>query len=259
MFFQEENVNDILKCSNCNQRLDEPWMLPCGEIVCSVCATLVHVTNSKFKCLICDKVHMMPEDGLPKNKNLSNLISMQPSEVYRSQSVENLKELLKDIPKKITSLTFSINNGMDRIKEFCSDLINEVQLTTEEAIQQMSEHRDKFIEEINEFKKKTIQTYQSNEKSKEEFNEKVKELDSFHSEWSQYLKKTKISDQEILNAIEQATELKESVNQTQLILDNFVFNAGILKFNKNSNRIDKLVLGSLFLETGKKIQLNTLN
>jgi hypothetical protein len=259
MFYQEEKVNDALKCSKCDQRLDEPWILPCGEIVCSSCVTLVQITDSKFKCLVCDKIHMMPEDGLPKNKNILALLSMQSSEVYRSQSVENLRDLLNDISKQITSLKFSINNGIDRIEEFSSELRNDVQLTTEEVIQQISEHRDKFIEEVNEFKKKAIQTYQPNEKSKEDADKSVKELENFQSEWSQYLKKTKISDQDILNAIEQATKLKEKANQAQLIINDSIFNGNMLKFDKNSNKLEKSVLGSLVLEIPKKIQLIASN
>jgi len=196
----------------------------------------------------------MPDDGLPKSKNLLTLISLQPSDVYRSQSVENLKELLNNIPEKITSLNFSINKGMDKIKEFCIDLRNEVQLTTEEFIQQMSKHRDKFIEEIDEFQKKTIQAYQPNEKSKEEFSETVKELENFHFEWSQYLKRTKISDQDILNAIEQANRLREKADQTKINLINFIFNGGILKFNKNSKNLEKSILGSLDLEIPNMVQ-----
>jgi hypothetical protein len=118
----------------------------------------------------------------------------------------------------------------------------------------MSNHRDKFIEEIDEFQKKTIQAYQPNEKSKEEFSETVKELENFHFEWSQYLKRTKISDQDILNAIEQANRLREKADQTKINLINFIFNGGILKFNKNSKNLEKSILGSLDLEIPNMVQ-----
>jgi hypothetical protein len=253
MFYQEDKVNNALKCSKCRQRLDEPKMLPCGEIVCSTCVSSIQVNNSMFRCLICDKMHMMPDDGLPVNKNLSTLISMQPSDVYRGMPAETLKELLLNMPKQILSLKFSINNGTDKIKEFCNGLKSEVHLTTEEAIQQLHEHRSKFFDEIDEFQKITIATYQPNKKQKAEFNDTVKELESFHAEWNQYLKNVKVNDLGIMSAIKQANKLREKADQTQNNLNDFIFNGSYLKFYKNLNKLDKTVLGSLEMESFVKI------
>ena len=215
MFYQEDKVNNVLKCSNskCRQRLDEPKMLPCGEIICSACVSLIQTTNSMFRCLICDKMHIMPDEGLPTNKNLSTLISMQPSDVYRGMPAETLKELLNGMPKQILSLKFSINNGGEKIKEFCNGLKADVHLITEEAVQQLYDHRNKFFDEIDEFQKITLASYQPNRKNKEEFNETVKDMENFHAEWIQYLKKTKVSDLVFLTAIKQANKLKEEQRQ----------------------------------------------
>jgi hypothetical protein len=42
----------------------------------------------------------MPNEGFPFNEPLKSLLSLQPSEVYRSQDVESLKSILNEIKKK---------------------------------------------------------------------------------------------------------------------------------------------------------------
>ncbi len=56
MFFETDQVNDILTCEQCKGRLDLPKILPCGKTVCSFCAPLNLLSNTvdnKFDCLVC--------------------------------------------------------------------------------------------------------------------------------------------------------------------------------------------------------------
>ena len=122
MFYEVNKVNDAFSCSKCNERLDEPRILPCGETICFHCAAFIQVNSSKFECVLCDQKHTMPDEGLPINKKLLVFMSIQPTEVYRSQAVETLKVTLKTIQKKLLSLSFSNNNGMDKIKEYFIEL-----------------------------------------------------------------------------------------------------------------------------------------
>ena len=101
MFFEEKNLYDILNCSKCKERLDDPKMLPCGDTICSNCVSSIHVNNNKFECILCTENHLMPEKGLPTYKKLLALISIQPVEIYRSKSVEKLKLSLKEIKSLI--------------------------------------------------------------------------------------------------------------------------------------------------------------
>jgi len=166
MFFEENEITDILKCSRCKERLDEPTMLPCGDTVCSLCLKLIHASNKKFKCIVCNNEHTMPENGLPINKALRALWPIQPKEVYRSQAVETLKETLNTMRKKISLLQTASDNSSDRIKDECIELRRQVQLATDQVIEQINDFNDQFINVINQYENETIESLQSNNRQK---------------------------------------------------------------------------------------------
>ncbi len=245
MFYRRDDLNNKLKCLKCNQRLDEPRNLPCGETICANCSVSIEVNNKKFKCLICDEDHLMPDKGLPISKILSEIIALRSEDVYRGKEVENLKKLLNEIQEGVNKFSFGINNGVDRIKEVCLDLKNKVQLKTEEAIEQLNEHNEKMITEIEEFERVCIKSNQTNEKANNEFKKTKQELEEFNMKWNEYLKQTFISDEDVSEAIARASELVMKAKQDLVKLDEFIFNGGEIKFEKNENKLDRTVLGSL--------------
>ena len=264
MFYEESKISDNLNCAKCQERLDDPRMLPCGDTVCSRCLSLIRVNNKQFSCLVCNEQHEMPAKGLPVNKASLALLAIQPSEVSRGRAVDKLEEKLDIMQKNITSITVGINNGTERIKEECDELRNQLQLATEQSIQQLNEHNEEMIKEVNEFEKNCCESYQPNEGNNEELIH-VKELELFHSEWSTSLKQTKISDEKISKANDQAAELNDKADKEKLDLDCLIFNGSILKFTNNSSKLDKSLLGSLslkkvisFLSAEQMTQLMTL-
>ncbi len=112
MFFEEEKINEILKCSSCDEKLVDPKILPCGEFVCSRCVSSIHVNFNKFQCIVCNKSHTMPEEGLPTNKKLLTLITLHPAEVSRGKICKNLKMSLQEMKKKLFGwVSFLSNNS----------------------------------------------------------------------------------------------------------------------------------------------------
>ena len=65
MFFDSNQINEVLNCTKCNERLDEPRILPCGKSICSFCAESIKVKDRDFQCLICEDKHEMSKNGLP--------------------------------------------------------------------------------------------------------------------------------------------------------------------------------------------------
>ena len=244
--YPKDEINEILKCSKCKERLDEPTMLPCGQTVCSPCLNSIYVNNKKFKCIICNNEHPMPENGLPINKVVQALLSMQPKEVYRGQAVETLKETLNAMRNKRNLLQTTSNNGIDKIKEKCIELRNQVQVATEQAIKQINDLSDSFIKEIDQYEKETIKSYQSNKVDREEIIKTINDLDTFFSKWTEYLKQTKINEEIVLKTNTQAVQFNEKADKELSCLDYFIFSKGLMTFTRNTNnKLEKSLLGSL--------------
>lgn len=246
MFFEEKKINSVLNCSKCQERLDDPKNLPCGDNICSSCVASIHVNNSKFECIVCNKTHTMPEEGLPTNKKLLTLISMHPDEVYRGKTAEKLKQSLKEMKKRTKSLLFAAENGIDFIKEYCLNLRNEVQLATEKFIQQINEYSDEFIKEINEYEIGCIKSYtETKQETKDELINITKELEHFESKWNEYLKQIKLDDEIVLNAFDEASKLNISAQLEQFSLENHLLKGKVLKYDISLNKPNKSILGSL--------------
>jgi len=258
MFFEESKINEILKCSSCDEKIFDPKMLPCGESVCSRCVSSIHVNNNNFECIVCNEQHVMPEKGLLTNKKLLSLISMQPAEVYRSRTVENLKKSLQEMKKKSEKLIFDANNGIDFIKEYCLDLINDVQLATEKHIQQINDYNDEIIKEIKDYEIGCIKSYkEAKQETKDEFINTAKELDKFELKWTEYLKQLKIDDETVSNAYNEALKLNKRADEEQFIFKRLVLNGKVLKFEINLAKPAKSIIG--FLAESKAIDSEILN
>jgi len=256
MFYEESKIIETISCSKCQEKLDEPRILPCGDTVCSSCISSIHVDNKKYECILCPEQHAMPEKGLPINKKLLILIAVQPSEVYRSEAVETLKNKLNDLNRNINSLSFGVINPIDKIKEYCIDLTNKIQLATEEAIEHLNKLNEEAINQVKTYENECIKTFEMREDIKEAFNKTIKDLKLFYSKWSEYLKQTQISDEEIKNASNEAIRLNHKAEKKILSLDCLIFSRSILNFLKNPNKPEKI--GSLRMEIINDFNSNIL-
>ena len=216
MYFETNQVNDILSCQQCEGRLDIPKMLPCGKTICSFCAplNLLSISNdNKFDCLVCKQKHDVPKDGLPINEALLKMLSVKLIRVSRGKAFDVLEQSLNDIQKKYGYIKRGIENSNDFVKEYCMDLRNDVQLKTEEAIQQINEINTKIIDEIDEYEKKLIEFNKTNYESMEKFNAIVQELNLFHTVNTEFLKQHNVNDEKVSKLNEDAANL---IKKTEL-------------------------------------------
>ena len=65
MFYDENLINNCLKCKLCLKRLDKPNILPCGNVICTFCELSINMSNNTFKCSLCHISHQFPPNGFP--------------------------------------------------------------------------------------------------------------------------------------------------------------------------------------------------
>jgi hypothetical protein len=243
MYYETNQVNEILLCQYCQAQLEGPKLLPCGETICSYCVSSIKINSNVFDCLVCKQQHEMPKNGLPDNKVALKMLSVKPIKVSRGEAVDLLEKKLDDILKKQKNIKQSIENSTDLVKQYFTDLRSDVQLKTEEAIQQINDISSKIIEEIDEHEKELIEFNKTNSKILDEFKKIVLELESFYAINFDYLKQHTIDEKIVIKSIEEATNL---INKAELDIQNLkdiIFDGKLFIFEKNSDKINKTILG----------------
>lgn len=250
MFYEESLIENLLKCQQCGQKFneyDQPRILPCGKTICNNCIVrLKHQSLSNaFKCSICSTEHNIPENGFIINEIASNLMLLQPKEVYRSEQCEQLKLNLKNLTQLVQELTFDMNNGIDKIKYHCSELRRLVQLSTEEKIQEINNHNDLFIKQIDSYESERINEYTTNEEFKQELNEVIIETNTFLDEKSQYLAQSQITEDKIRKSIDTSQSLKTKIEEHLCKAKIKIFNDILIEFETNKSKVDGQILGTI--------------
>jgi hypothetical protein len=245
MFYDANKINNVLLCKHCVGGLDIPKMLQCGVTICSFCETSIQVIDKMYDCLVCKKKHEMPQDGLPNNGLVLEILAIEITKVSRGEAYDALKKLLNEIKTKRSIIELGIDKSTDLVKDHCIDLRSDVQLKTEEAIQQINEINSKLIEEIDEYEKEFIEFNKNNSKSLDVFNTIVKELESFHTLKTEFLNQSEIDDKLIKKSNQEATKLIKKAEIEIENLKDIIFNGNILKFEKNNEKINRNIFGKL--------------
>ena len=224
MFFEEAEIDEILKCEKCTQKFDEPRNLPCGKIVCNSCLDTALMSidekNNSFMCPLCQADHKNGE--FPVSELIKKLLGKSSAEVYRGDLVEKFKSNLKEIEAQKIKIEYILKNSVDMIKEHCIELRCDVDLATEMLIRDIQKQRDVMIQQIDDYEAKTIELLQTDNKDNclkmrfwnWTFEKKILELGEFSKKWRSYLKKVKIDDEEVANTNELAVTLRKEGQKT---------------------------------------------
>lgn len=249
MFYKENQISNELNCKLCKNRLEKPKILPCcGQTICLECTSLIEIKEetNEFKCQLCAKIYLKPNDGFLTNFALLNLLSIQP---INDESIEKLESNLNIINKKIKEIKLaSNNNGADFIQEYCIDLRTDVQLATELAIIQLNDFNDNFIRKINNYEKECISNLKEKQNDNDTF---LNELIKFSQNASDLL----LSNNKridyltlIMKTNEKAQEFINNAEIQKLKLENLIFNGKKLIFERNETKLKDLQIGSFLCE-----------
>ncbi len=177
--------------------------------------------------------------------HLLKMLSIKPTRISRGYFFDSLQKSLDEIQNKRGLIKLGIENSTDLGKEHCIDLRKSVQLAAEEVILQVNDFSTKIIEEINEYEKGLFEFNKKNTKSLDAFYNIDKELESFHTINSEYLKQNVIDDEMIKNKNEEANNFIKKAEAEIKSLKTFIFDGNIISFEKNVEKINRLILGSI--------------
>ena len=248
MYFNKNEVNNILTCKYCEGRLEEPKLLPCGKSICSLCVSTIKLNqSSEYDCSACNQKHEMSKNGLPVNEVVVEMLSLQAIQIVKSQDYESLQEILIDIQKKRNLLNICLNNSQDCIIEHCNDLRDQVQLAKESIIMKINDLSDVMIDEIDEYKHESMDLNRKNLKRLKRYENVDKELETFHLKTEEYLKQNNLNDNKIAKLNQDALKLKEKADFTLKNVREKIFSERFLMFEANKETLTKSILGKMEL------------
>ena len=242
MFYQESKISQLLKCQNCNQKYDEPRLLPCGKTLCNSCIKSLTSQSTAFKCL-CSKIHQASE--FPINESIKLLMLEQPNEVYRNEQVELLKSNMNTIEFELDDLKYHMDNGANQIIEHCFQLRNQISLKTNndafKIISGMKNFTEILSDKINAYETECLLNFTSDSNEyRRNFNENYAKINKFLIEQKQYLSKFKIDNDEIETAIKTSEEFKSK------LLKEKSNNSSNLLFKPNQKSVELDILLAMF-------------
>ena len=164
------NLNNLKReiyCEICRCKLANPVILPCGSFVCEVHIQIdkIKQLNKKFKCELCNKTHIIPEEGFPKNKLVTKAVwlidSFEMGDTFRAsiKACETIENLHRKFDNLKADPSFFIHEYFNAIK-------NEIDLHKEATIGEIERIHRELIDEI-ETKEKECK--QANDKNLQSF------------------------------------------------------------------------------------------
>ena len=194
-------ISDSIKCTSCKKIIKTPVLLPCGHSICnnhvnddedlneSFLSSFSDVSsneNTKFKCLICDKFHVIPLEGFPRNRALENLLEKNIAKIDLGEEYKSVSDkcsLFGDLLERFNKIK---NNPVSRINKEISELKNKVDLRREEMKLKIDKESLEMIEKLDEFEKE-CKLKAVSLKSDSKLNEKMKGWQNSLEQWQKSL------------------------------------------------------------------------
>ena len=281
MFYQENQISEKLKCSDCKNRLKEPKCLPCGKILCSICA-LNHLNDVKlnwanyqnedtfyeryfvgkrvflYNCKYCKENHVLPLNGFNDCQQINNILTESPSQIYRNQSVIKLQNNLNNIQDKLSQLHTDSKKHTEQMKSHFQLIRNEIEKTYQENLASMNETKSKMFKMINENEEKCLNLMQTdlNCSNKLAANKQLDEdilglkikSELFLSKTKDYLQSFQISDVKISKHLRESEQITSKLDNKIKYINDITFGSEwYLQYNKPIFDF-KNVLGTLQIE-----------
>lgn len=124
-----ERIQNLLKCVICNNLLDKPIYLPCGEIICqkhldNMNLEILNDSKILIHCGLCNENHV---DNFYIVKSIQNLLKLELDEIY-CPSFTECKQTLSELELEINKSEEILSNSDSYIEENFERIKTEIKL-----------------------------------------------------------------------------------------------------------------------------------
>ena len=124
VFYDAKELENMLMCNICEEKLKDPRILPCGPSFCNRCilseseteTSLTAFGTKTFKCQKCDKKHNIPLDGFPENTILKKIVQLKSSDAIASR-LKEAEDEIESLKKKNEKNVEFIEKDLKKYKD----------------------------------------------------------------------------------------------------------------------------------------------
>jgi hypothetical protein len=181
-----DQLKELFNCNLCREILVKPITFPCGNTVCEKHFHELKNSENLIECTLCQKNHIVPEDGFTVNKIIQHGLEIELSELKLNPIFGNCKKALEETKESAASVENLKTNPDGHIKEYFNLIKQKVKFRKgylKRAIDIYASEVEKKIEiaESNclELSKVANDLWNEIDKSTKQLSELTKEFESF--------------------------------------------------------------------------------
>lgn len=142
-----EVILNALKCANCDQTLEKPVLLPCGDSICRK-----HTDKcDEVKCSLCDIVHDIRDRNLMPNKIAEKFLSTNIENFNFGESYSIAFNSYKHFRSELGTFEVLLNEPLAQIDSSINELRNEIEKKSESIKLRVDTYKQFLAKQINEF------------------------------------------------------------------------------------------------------------
>jgi hypothetical protein len=252
MFYEAVELENILICMICENKFQDPRLLPCGRTFCNSCIDfMVDTEKKKVKCQYCSKTHEIPQDGFMPNLDMARIVKLKSNEVFRCKLDRELRTKSNLLRNKVDKIKNDLTVGESLIRDHCDKVRNDVQLAVEQAHVKLDEIHGELMDEINAYEKRVQENLKNTKNCKTKFEEQLNDSEQFLEKSMNLLKKFQTEEYELRKSIKDTDLLLRSIEKLHDEIKTDLFEGINLKFVSNMLGLQSSSLGCI-----RKLNIN---
>jgi hypothetical protein len=135
-----------------------------------------------------------------------------------------------------------------KTKDHCYGLRTKLLQAHESTIRQLNRFYETMLIQINKYEKETVDQFVNKNENKNRLVKLIDEVSVFHHDWTNYLKRLTIDEDQIVKTKKIAEGIKIKLEVEKHQIEGYIFNEKIMKFEKNHMDLSQNLLGSMSYE-----------
>jgi hypothetical protein len=238
MFFGEAEIKTNLMCPRCQRKFNDPRILsPCGETLCNTCIEDSSHDN-QIDCHFCQVKHPIPAGGFTSNKIIAQMLSLRANEVFRSRTVQSLKEKIARIDKLSDELKSCLENPTLVIGQHCRGMETQIDSLHATRTNELNAMRAELVDKVRSYEQECTNNWHKAD-TKITVSDWIKQANTLSAKSREYLRDFIIDEHEISVQSRAAEKQLVSLEGQVKWMRSVLFNGGqMLKLKEKESRME---------------------